>query len=133
MRVIFDNNVLLSAAFFKDSTPDSAFEKARKEGIILRSYSTSKELNRVIHRAKFDKYFRFKDRTAFVRKFIEASELVFVNHSVKICRDPKDNMYLELALSGQGDCIVSGDKDLLVLHPFNNIPIISASDFLERY
>ena len=39
----------------------------------------------------------------------------------------------ELALSGKADCIVSGDPDLLVLHPFRNLPIISPKEFLERF
>jgi len=53
--------------------------------------------------------------------------------TIQACRDPKDNIFLKLALTGRADCIVSGDKDLLVLHPFRKIPIISASEFLLNY
>jgi len=49
-----------------------------------------------------------------------------------MCRDPKDDMYLELALSGNADCIVTGDPDLQILNPFKNIPIISPKEFLEK-
>ena len=40
-------------------------------------------------------------------------------------------MYLELALFGKADCIITGDPDLLVLHPFENIPIITPKEFLD--
>lgn len=53
------------------------------------------------------------------------AQMVKIIHTVSICRDPKDNKYLELALSGKADCIITGDKDLLVLHPFDNIPILT--------
>ena len=52
-------------------------------------------------------------------------------HTVTICRDPDDDMYLELALSGKADCIITGDPDLLVLNPFENIPIITPKEFLD--
>jgi len=44
-----------------------------------------------------------------------------VTTTVTICRDPKDNKFLELALEVNAACIVTGDKDLLVLNPFENI------------
>jgi uncharacterized protein len=60
-------------------------------------------------------------------------KIVTVSHTVTICRDSKDDMYLELALSGKADCIVTNDLDLLVLNPFENIPIITPKEFLEKY
>jgi predicted nucleic acid-binding protein len=49
------------------------------------------------------------------------------------CRDPKDNKFLELAISSGASCIISGDKDLLALNPFHDIPIMSAVDFLKVF
>jgi predicted nucleic acid-binding protein len=54
-------------------------------------------------------------------------------HTITACRDPKDNKFLELAFAANASCIITGDKDLLILHPFKNIPIVSASDFLKSY
>jgi putative PIN family toxin of toxin-antitoxin system len=51
---------------------------------------------------------------------------------VAVCRDANDDKYLSLAKASQADCIISGDQDLLVLNPFENIPILNAADFLER-
>ena len=50
---------------------------------------------------------------------------------LQVCRDPKDNRFLEAALAGRADVIVSGDQDLLVLQPFEGIPIVKPAEFLD--
>ena len=55
------------------------------------------------------------------------------NCVIDICRDPKDNKFLELAVSGKADFIITGDQDLLVLNPFRNIEIITINEFLTRF
>ena len=57
-------------------------------------------------------------------------EIVTVGRKLHACRDPKDDKFLEAALAGSADCIVSGDMDLLVLTPFAGIPIVSPAEFL---
>ena len=59
----------------------------------------------------------------------------FIEPKIEIteCRDPKDNKFLELAVAGKADCIVTGDKDLLELHPFRNIRIITPKEFLTQF
>jgi uncharacterized protein len=47
------------------------------------------------------------------------------------CRDPTDDKFLELAVNGRADFIVSGDTDLLALNPFRNIPIVSPAVFVQ--
>ena len=47
-----------------------------------------------------------------------------------MCRDPDDDKFLELAVSGNADYLVSGDDDLLALHPFREIPILRPAEFL---
>jgi len=56
-----------------------------------------------------------------------------VNLKINACRDPKDNKFLELAVAAGASCIVSGDQDLLTLHLFDNIPILSPADFLKLF
>ncbi len=58
------------------------------------------------------------------------AEVVEVVDVVTECRDPKDNKSLELALSGKGSHIVTGDSDLLVMHPFRGSAIINPQSFL---
>ena len=63
--------------------------------------------------------------------FIIHSFEVEVTTVVTDCRDVKDNKFPELAIDGQAECIVTGDKDLLVLHPYRNISILTPNAFLE--
>jgi hypothetical protein len=59
----------------------------------------------------------------------------FIEPEIEIteCRGPKDNIFLELAVAGNADCIVTGDKDLLVLGPFRNIRIITPKEFIDQF
>lgn len=134
MRVVFDNNVLISAAMLKNSIPYLAFKKAVFESDILRTEKSVNELYKTINKAKFDKYFKppnYKDE--FLVSFITYSTNIIVSNKITECRDPKDNIYLELALSGNADCIITGDHDLLVLNPFRGIPVITPKIFLRDY
>lgn len=82
-------------------------------------------------RPKFDRYVTEKERRQFVAALVQDAELVTITQQIAICRDPKDDKFLELAMSGGADCIVSGDKDLLSLHPFQGIPIVRPDAFLN--
>ena len=127
---VFDTNVFVSAALLTGSVNGRALDKAFKTGKVVVSAATFVEFTEVLFRKKFDKYFTDERRLQIVQK-LERDTLTFeVNVSINACRDPKDNMFLELAVTAGASCIITGDQDLLVLHPFNGIPIISAADFL---
>ena len=89
------------------------------------------ELDDVLRRPRLDRYVHEDDRIRFLVALIREGALTAVTETVAECRDPKDDMYLELALSGRARCVVSGDKDLLSLHPFRGIPILTPRQFLE--
>jgi putative PIN family toxin of toxin-antitoxin system len=134
MKVVFDNNVLISAALIKHSVPFKAFEKVVKTHVLLRSHKVLGNFLKTILKPKFDRYFKDDlSKKDFVISFILASTDIKIRHHITLCRDPKDNMYLELALSGKAGCIVIGDNDLLVLDPFRNIRIITPKDFLDQF
>jgi hypothetical protein len=63
---------------------------------------------------------------------VREAVLIEVKDTITDCRDPKDNKFLELAVSGKASAIISGDEDLLALHPFRDIPIFTLRDFLEH-
>ena len=89
------------------------------------------ELAEVLSRNKWDRYVSIKDRQEFIRRLLHVATMIPVLSEVTDCRDPKDNQFLALAADAEADCIVSGDKDLLVLHPWRGIAIVSPADFLE--
>jgi putative PIN family toxin of toxin-antitoxin system len=132
-RFVVDPNVLISALLFKTSVPFRAIELAEKPGIILYSEATLNELEQVLNRKKFNKYLSLEDRQVFLLKFISTSELVSITEKIAVCRDEKDNKFLELAVSGNANVIVTGDLDLLVLNPFQAVEIVTPDMFIDRF
>jgi putative PIN family toxin of toxin-antitoxin system len=68
-----------------------------------------------------------------LRALFAGAELVTVAEHVAVCRDPKDDKFLELAINGRADVIISGDADLLTLNTFHGIPIITPSAFVHAH
>ena len=132
-QFVFDTNTIVSALLSKQSVPRQAFDKAFKDGKILQSAASVEELTSVLSRDKFDKYVAESERIVFLISFVRKSLTIETITEVTDCRDPKDNKFLVLAIDGQADAIISGDKDLLVLHPFRGIPIVTPHDFLELF
>lgn len=58
-------------------------------------------------------------------------EEIVAEQGLSVSRDPKDDKFLEVAVEGRADVIVTGDEDLLVLDPYESIPIVGAREFLE--
>ncbi|WP_184541765.1 putative toxin-antitoxin system toxin component, PIN family [Mucilaginibacter sp. FT3.2] len=127
---IFDTNTLLSAVFNQNSKPGLALKAARISGTLLVSDEIIAEYILVFSREKFSKWLSLETRINFIENIINYALPVQVTENVAMCRDPKDDKYLSLALASQANCIVTGDVDLLILHPFKNIPILNAADFL---
>ncbi len=70
-------------------------------------------------------------RLQILQKLERDTVVCEVNITLSDCSDPKDKKFLELAVAANAFCIVTGDKDLLAMHPFRNIAILSSSDFLQ--
>jgi putative PIN family toxin of toxin-antitoxin system len=66
----------------------------------------------------------------FVDLLERSSQIIEVDLKLKIARDPKDNMFLELAKAVSADYLISGDKDLLEIKEFENTKILRPSEFL---
>ena len=132
-KFVVDTNIVVSAVLFPQSVPRQALDHAQNIGIVVVSASTLTELQQVLSRSKFDRYVPLEQRESFLQQLTNTTQLVSVTASIEICRDPKDNQYLELAVSGQASVIITGDRDLLVLHPFRDISIVTPQAFLQQY
>ncbi len=88
------------------------------------------ELAEVLGRSKFDPYVTIEERRMFLRLFGPIVEMIDVIRPVQACRDPRDDKILEVAVNGEADCIVTGDKDLLVLDPFESVQIVTPARYL---
>ncbi len=131
-RLVVDTNALISRLLLPQSIPGRAVRKAVDEGRVLVSEVTLAELAEVLSRAKFDPYVTIEERQTFMRLLGRTAELVPITRRVQVCRDPKDDMILDLALNGEAHLVITGDRDLLALDPFEGIPIITQSAYLER-
>lgn len=132
LRVVVDTNVSVSALLLPRSTPRRAFVRCLEAGRLLVSASTVAELDEVLRRRKFDSYLREEERLAFLATMIREAEVVNVTQVITECRDPKDNKFLELAISGAASHILTGDADLLAMHPFRGVAVLTPQDFLDE-
>lgn len=131
---VFDTNSIISAALTPQSTNRKAFDKALVLGELVTSNKTIEELIEVLFREKFDKYFLNDSERWIIINKIEINAKIFTpSITINDCRDTKDNKFLELAISANASCLITGDKDLLVLHPFRSIPILNAVDFINKF
>jgi len=132
LRVVIDTNVVVSAVLLPRSTPRQAFDRAIEKSQLLLSNPILAELSDVLARPKFDRYIPARLRAEFLAALIDKAELVTITAVVTDCRDPKDNKYLELAVSGRASHILTGDADLLALHPYAGVSIIQPQAFLQE-
>ena len=130
-RYVFDTNVVVSALLFEKSVPGKAFYAALDRGEILVSAPLVSELRDVLNRKKFDRYLTREEREQFLVLLLRRAILVEITETVAACRDPKDDKFLELVINGQAASLITGDTDLLDLHPFRGIPVVTPAQFLE--
>jgi uncharacterized protein len=136
-RVILDTSTLVSAALRIGSVPHQALLKALASCDVCASTETLDELEQVLDRDKFDRYLDRELRRSFVALMRRHMHLFAVQDADREaveppCRDPKDNQFLALALAAEANALVSSDEDLLVLHPWRGIAIVTPADFLAR-
>jgi putative PIN family toxin of toxin-antitoxin system len=131
-RIVADTNCLVSRLLLPSSVPGIAVRKAVDSGLLLVSEATMNELADVLARPKFDRYISLEDRQQFLRLVGRVAEFVRAVYPIRECRDPKDDKFLEAALSGRADVILSGDRDLHVLNPWRGIAILSPAEYLKR-
>jgi putative PIN family toxin of toxin-antitoxin system len=131
-RLVVDTNVFVSAIILPLSVPRRAVDQALDRSVLLFSEATMSELTDVLFRQKLDSYVSREESQLFLRRLASAAEFVPVIQLVRECRDPRDDKFLEVALNGRADVIVTGDADLLEMHPWREIEILTPTDYLRR-
>ena len=130
-RIVVDTNALVSRLLLPSSVSAQAVRKAVDSSTLLVSEATMNELADVLARPKFDRYISLEDRQQFLRLLGRLAEFVPIVYPVRACRDPKDDKFLEVALNGDAQVILTGDADLLALHPWQGIAIVAAAEYLN--
>ena len=132
-RVIIDTGVIISAGLQPEGTSNRAFLFALFHCQPLVSFDTYSELERVLNKTKFATKISELTKTDILKTILIKSIKIEVTSRLLVCRDPTDDMFINLAIAGNADVIVTRDNDLLALHPFKSLPILSPTDFLKLF
>jgi uncharacterized protein len=131
MRIVVDTNIFASAALKESSWPSELVRWLDQHGDLLKTAATEAQVFEILQRP----YFMPRVSPSFVegvRRIFSKAELVTITERIVVCRDPTDDRFLELAINGHADVLVTGDLDLLVLSPFRALPIITPRVFIQE-
>ena len=130
VNLVTSPNVFVGAALKEKSPPSTAVQIVAESGLLLRSVITEQELFVTLARQRLAPLIPLSFRD-LLSELLAAAELVRIIERIAACRDSKDDKFLELAINGHADLIISGDADLLALNPFRQIPIVPPADFVQ--
>ncbi len=134
-KVVIDTSILVSGVIKPTGAAGRLVRHLRLGRFtFVYSQATMEEVIKVLSRPRIQRKYGLTDddvRTVFQLLILRGEEVI-PTERITACRDAKDNIFLEAAVAGRVDALVSGDVDLLVLHPFRGIPILSLKQFLAR-
>ena len=129
--IVVDTNVWVSRMLNPLSVPGKAAAKALEQDRILASAATLKELEVVLQRPKIASYIPPGAVELFLEQINSVAIPVAIPFPIHACRDARDDKFLEVAVHGRADAIVTGDADLLGLDPFRGVAIMTPAAYLE--
>ena len=132
MRLVLDTNVLISAILSPNSISAKILNWGEDNGVILYSAATLNEVLSVLGRSKFSKYIDHDDIDGLSIRIKTVWLFVEILNQVQLCRDPKDDKFIDLALNGKDSHLITGDSDFLVLNPVENTSIINPRTFWDE-
>ena len=132
LRVVLDTNILLSAYISPHGKTANAFYYCAEFCTILMSPETLTEFTRKIYHRKFDRYDQHQRRKEYITNVLQLVDMTETSSVLHVSPDPKDNIFLALAVDGRADYLVSGDKKhLQMLQNYQGISIVSPASFLS--
>lgn len=129
LGVILDTNVLVSALGFGGPPLDTLLRTFDDEVRLVASEETLNELERVM---TYDHLpFTDADRAQYVAILRQEADIIRPDESITVVRDSDDDKFLEVALAGDADYVVSGDRDLLDLGSYRGTDIVAPHEFVD--
>jgi putative PIN family toxin of toxin-antitoxin system len=126
MRILLDTNVLI-ATFIARGTCSELLEHCARNHELISSKPLLRELEEKLSGKLGYSQQEAREVVSLLRGKMEI--VTPAPLAEKVCRDPDDDVVLATALGGNCECIVTGDKDLLVLEKYQQIPILAPADF----
>ena len=130
IKIIVDTNILISATFYAGFVKKILDELDDKNFIICANSDIVEEYYRTKDKMISKKLGRFNEK--FFQDFLNKLQSFEIVSDLKICRDSKDDKFLNCAIDAKAIYIVSGDKDLLTIKNFCGIEIMTAREFYEK-
>lgn len=130
---VVDTNVLISGLLGGRTTRRVIEALRDRRFALITSPLLIEEFLRVASRPSLQPYLSLRERQAISWFLQTQAHVVVPKHRLTVCRDPKDNLVLEAAVAGRADAVVTGDEDLLVLHPYRGMAIEPPAKFLQRF
>lgn len=131
MRIVVDTNVLISGVFFGGFPRKILTSIVNQKVIACATTEIINEYEEIVQEM-IDRKQGHIDKS-ILTPLIKAMEVIDPITHIEICRDPDDNKFLECAKDSHAIYIVSGDKDLLIIKEYENIQIVTAKDFCEKF
>ena len=130
--IVFDTSTLVGAASRRTGVPHRAFLHALHADRVAVSEGMLSKLREVLTRPRLARFLSPELRDE-VLALLNVSGILFApGERVTDCRDPKDDLFLELALASGAGILVSSDNDLLVLHPWRGVRILLPATYLAE-
>lgn len=138
LRVVFDTSTLVGAILRAGSVPARALQSVLYSFELYVCAESLAALQNSLSKPRLERYITAEARQAFLDLLRRNGESYVIGESELArvdppCRDANDNFILALALAAQADAIVSSDNDLLVLHPWREIPILNPAEFMAQF
>lgn len=134
VRLVLDTNILVSSLIRKDTPPYLLYRAWRQQRfVLLTSAQQLAEVDDVLARPRLQKYVSPEESRDIVRGLqTEAEQVETDGIEVTHAPDPDDNRILAIAIAGQADYVISGDRaDMLTLGEVEGIPVITARQAVE--
>lgn len=130
LRVVIDTNVWISGMFWKNSVPSRVLDKVEESVMVCFSDDTFREweekvMKKALLLKSVDYYLTYR------KNLLKIASFVFPKEKVEICRDPKDNKFLEAVIAAETNFLISGDRDLVSLKKIEETIIITPAQFLK--
>jgi len=127
-KIIVDSNIWISFLIGKNLLGLQNYIDSQKIKIVTCNEQLT-ELSEVFKKPKLKKYFTKEQISEFFELLDESSDCILISTKSNICRDPKDNYLVSLALDSKADFLITGDKDLLELNKIGETVVLKYADF----
>ncbi len=131
--IVIDTNVLISAGLLPQSKTAQVLSMVVEHFVIAQNQDTWHELETRIAQPKLDRYFGESGRLRHLVKIAQSIQRFESSAVVSVSRDKSDNKFIGLAIDSGAKILISGDPDLKDIKKYQDIEILSPTQFFERF